>query len=64
MEANLSLAAASAIQQSQVHNEIATAVARTSLQSQRQQGEAAVALLEQAQVLTQQLTEGRIDVQL
>ena len=58
------IAAASAIQQTQVQNQVATAVAEKSLQTQKQQGEAAVALLEQVEQLTAQLAQGKIDVQL
>lgn len=57
-------AAASAIQQTQVQNKVAAAVAEKSLQTQRQQGEAAVALIQQVEQLTQQLAQGTIDVQL
>jgi hypothetical protein len=57
-------AAASAIQQTQVQNKVAAAVAEKSLQTQKQQGEAAVALIEQVEQLTQQLAQGTIDVQL
>ena len=64
MEANLTMAAASAIKQSQIQNEAAMAVAHKSLQAQKQQGEAAVALIEQVEELSTQLAQGRIDVQL
>lgn len=64
MEANLTAAAASAIKQSQVQNETAVAVAHKSLQAQKQQGEAAVALIEQVEELSAQLAQGRIDVKL
>lgn len=57
-------AAASAIQQTQVQNKVAAAVAEKSLQTQKQQGEAAVALIQQVEQLTQQLAQGTIDVQL
>lgn len=64
MEANLSASAASAIQQSQIKNESALAVARKTLQAQRQQGEAAVDLVKQVEQLSAQLASGKIDVQL
>jgi len=64
MEANLTINAASAIQQSQVKNEAALAVAKKTLQVQRQQGEAAVDLIKQVAQLTAQLSEGKLDVQL
>jgi hypothetical protein len=64
MEANLTAAAASAIQQSQVQNATMMAVATKSLQVQKQQGEAAVALVQQVEQLTSQLAQGRIDVSL
>jgi len=47
------IAAASSIQQSQVHNEIAFAVARKSLDSARAQGDAALSLLQSAADLQQ-----------
>ncbi|QDV22439.1 hypothetical protein [Aureliella helgolandensis] len=64
MEANLTVASASAIQQSRVSNEAALAVAQKSLKVQRQQGEASVDLVKQVAQLTAQLTSGHIDVQL
>lgn len=64
MEANLTASAASAIQQSQVKNESALAVAQKTLQAQRQQGEAAVDLVKQVEQMTAQLSQGKIDVQL
>jgi hypothetical protein len=64
MEANLTAAAASAIQQSQVQNATMMAVATKSLQVQKQQGEAAVALVQQVEQLTSQLAQGRIDISL
>lgn len=45
---DLSISAASAIQQSQVQNKIDVAVARKALDVQQQQGDAAVALIQQA----------------
>ena len=64
MEANLTASAASAIQQAQVKNESALAVAQKTLQAQRQQGEAAVDLVKQVEQMTAQLSQGKIDVQL
>ena len=64
MEANLTTAAASAIQQSKIQNETAMVVAQKSLQAQKQQGEAAVALVKQVEQLSTQLAQGRIDVRL
>jgi hypothetical protein len=64
MEANLTTQAASAIQQSQIHNETAMAVAQKTLQSQKQQGQAVVALIDQAAQLSSQISEGHVDVQL
>ena len=57
-------AAASAVKQSQVQNQIATSVAVKSQDVQRQQGEAAVAMIQQVESVTDQLAQGRIDVQL
>ena len=64
MEANLTTNAASAIQQAQVKNESAMAVARKSLDAQKQQGKAAVDLIKQVEQLSSQLSSGHIDVQL
>ncbi|MCA9134112.1 MAG: hypothetical protein KDA45_13185 [Planctomycetales bacterium] len=64
MDGNLTVAAASAIQQSQIHNETAMAVASKTLQSQKQQGQAAVELIQQAEQLTAQLEQGRLDIEL
>ena len=64
MEANLTAKAASAIQQSQIKNESALAVAQKTLQVQKQQGEAAVDLIKQVEQLSAQLASGKIDVQL
>jgi hypothetical protein len=57
-------AAASAVKQSQVQNQVAMGVAAKSQDVQRQQGEAAVDLIKQVESLTDQLSQGRIDVQL
>ncbi len=64
MDANLTVAAASAISQSQVQNETAMVVAQKTLQAQKQQGEAAVSLVKQVEQLSTQLAQGRIDVRL
>ena len=64
MDANLTVAAASAVKNSQIQNETSMAVAKKSLQVQKQQGEAAVALIEQVAQLSSQLAQGRIDVRL
>jgi hypothetical protein len=64
MEANLTHATASAIQQSKVQSEIASTIAGKALQAQKQQGEAAVSLIKQAEQLSTQLAQGRIDVSL
>ena len=54
----------SSIQQAQTSNKIAYAVAERSLKSQKQTGEAIVSLVKQVEQLTQQLAQGRIDVEL
>ena len=64
MEANLTTNVATAIQQSQVKNEAALAVAQKSLQVQKQQGEAAVDLVKQVAQLSAQLASGHVDIQL
>ena len=64
MEANLTAQGASAIQQAQVRNESALAVAQKSLKIQKQQGEAAVDLVKQVEQIAAQLAEGHIDVEL
>jgi enterochelin esterase-like enzyme len=64
MEANLTTNVATAIQQSQIKNESALAVAQKTLQIQKQQGEAAVDLVKQVAQLTAQLANGRVDVEL
>jgi len=48
-----SIAAASAIQQSQIQNEVAFAVARKSLDSMKAQGDAAMSLLQSAAEIQQ-----------
>ncbi|MEZ6080735.1 MAG: hypothetical protein R3C09_19670 [Pirellulaceae bacterium] len=64
MDANLTVAAASAIKNSQIQNQTSMVVAQKTLQAQKQQGEAAVSLIQQAAELSNQLSQGRIDVQL
>ena len=64
MDANLTVAAASAIKNSQIQNQTSMVVAQKTLQAQKQQGEAAVSLIQQAAKLSTQLSQGRIDVQL
>ena len=64
MDANLTVAAACAIKNSQIHQKTSMAVAQKTLQTQRQQGEAVVELIQQAEQITTQLAGGRIDVQL
>ena len=64
MEANLSIGAASAIQQSKVANEASMAVAQKTLKAQKQQGEAAVDLVKQVAQLSAQLASGKVDVEL
>ncbi|MCA9158795.1 MAG: hypothetical protein KDA51_02985 [Planctomycetales bacterium] len=64
MDANLTVAAASAIKNSQIQNQTSMVVAQKTLQAQKQQGEAAVSLIQQAAELSTQLSQGRIDVQL
>lgn len=64
MDANLTVAAASAVKNSQIQNETSMAVAKKSLQVQKQQGEAAVALIDQVAQLSTQLAQGHIDVHL
>ncbi len=64
MEANLTVAAASAIKSSQIQNEIASTVAVKTQKVQQAQGKAAVDLIQQVEELTSQLASGRIDVHL
>ncbi len=58
------IATASAIQQSKIQTQIDYAVLGKSQQVERQQGQAAVALIEQAAQLQQQLDQGSLDVTL
>ncbi len=64
MEANLTTAAASAIQSSQIQSQISTSIAAKTLKVQQAQGEAAVDLVQQAEQLAMQLADGKIDVEL
>ena len=57
-------AAASAVKQSQVQNQVATSVAVKTQDVQRQQGEAAVDMIKQVASVADQLAQGKIDVQL
>ncbi len=58
------IATANAIQQSKIQTQIDYAVLGKSQQVERQQGQAAVALIEQAAQLQQQLDQGSLDVTL
>ena len=64
MDANLTVAAASAMKNSQIQNQTSMVVVQKALQAQTQQGEAAVSLIEQAAQISTQLSQGRIDVRL
>ena len=64
MEANLTVAAASAMKNSQISNEAAATIAAKTLKVQKAQGEAAVNLIQQVEQLSEQLAGGRIDVKL
>ena len=64
MDANLTVAAACSIKNSQIQQNISLAVAKQVLDTQRQQGQAAVALIEQAEQITTQIDQGRLDVDL
>lgn len=64
MDADLTVAVACAIKNSQIQQKTSLAVAQKTLQTQRQQGEAVVALIQQAEHITTQLDEGRLDVRL
>lgn len=64
MDANLTVAAASAIKNSQIQSEAASTIAAKTLKMQRVQGDAVVELIQQAEVLSAQLASGKIDVQL
>lgn len=64
MDGNLTIAAASAIQQSRTANEVSMAVAQKAQQAQAEQGHAVVNLVKQVEQLTSQLAQGKIDVEL
>lgn len=64
MDANLTVAAACAIKNSQIQQNTSMVVAQKTLQTQRQQGEAVVALIQQAEQISTQLDQGRLDVRL
>ena len=61
---DFTIAAASAVKQSQVQNQVDVAVASKTLQVQKQQGDAVIQLIDQAVQLQDQLASGHIDVQL
>ncbi|MCA9194670.1 MAG: hypothetical protein KDB03_23025 [Planctomycetales bacterium] len=61
---NLTIAAASAIQQNKIGNEVALAVASKVMQSQKDAGQAAANLVQQAANISSQLARGEIDVEL
>jgi hypothetical protein len=61
---NFTIAAASAVKQSQLQNQIDFAVAGKTLQVQKQQGEAVIQLIEQAAQVQQQLASGQLDVEI
>lgn len=61
---NFTIAAASAVKQSQLQNQIDFAVAGKTLQAQKQQGDAAVQLIEQAAQVQEQLANGQLDVEI
>lgn len=64
MDASLTVAAACAIKNSQIQQNSSMLVAHKTLQAQRQQGEAVVALIQQAEHITTQFDQGRLDVSL
>jgi len=61
---DFTIAAASAVKQSQVQNQVGIAVATKTLQAQKQQGEAVVQLIDQAVQIQKQLASGHLDVQI
>lgn len=61
---NFTIAAASAVKQSQIQNQIDFAVAGKTLQAQKQQGDAVIQLIEQAAQVQEQLANGHLDVEL
>ncbi len=58
------IAAASAVKQSQVKNQVDVAVASKTLQVQRQQGDAVIQMIDQAVQIQEQLASGHIDVKI
>jgi hypothetical protein len=60
----LSIAAASSFQQSKIQNQVDYAILGKTQQIQKQQGDAAVALVEQAVQVQEQLANGQLDVRL
>jgi hypothetical protein len=58
------VAAASAVQQSQVQNQVDFAVASKTLQAQKLQGDAVIQLIEQAVQVQEQLASGYLDVKI
>ena len=61
---NFTIAAASAVKQSQLQNQIDFAVAGKVLQAQKQQGDAAIQLIEQAAQVQKPLASGQLDVEI
>jgi len=61
---NFTIAVASAVKQSQVKNQVDFAVAGKVLQAQKQQGDAAIQLIEQAAQIQKQLASGQLDVEI
>lgn len=61
---NFTIEAASAVKQSQIQNQVDFAVARKALQTQKQQGDAVVQLIEQAVQIQEQLVSGHVDIQI
>jgi hypothetical protein len=64
MNCDLCYQAASAIGQAKVQNQVSAAIAKKSLDTQKQQGQAAVDLIRQVGEVISQLNRGQIDVQL
>lgn len=60
----LTIEAATAIQQSKIANQISSAIAKKSMDVQKFQGQAAVALVQQVANVGQQLSQGYLDVEL
>jgi Putative motility protein len=61
---DFTVAAASAVKQSQVQNQVDIAVASKTLQVQKQQGDAVIQLIDQAVQIQEQLASGHIDVKI